>query len=140
MVLVLLEKLKKRWEENLQKLASELDKTLDAVHENFIASGIRIPVWRALGSKLSVKGIVVDGYLGYAEMGGVWGLLVKTIERDEKTGAVLGGRFEKLGAFSPFVKEAVSEIPELLKEMELILESRIQDLKTAKQMAHNNSE
>lgn len=134
MVLVLLEKLKKQWEENLQKLSRELDKTLDPVHESFIASGIRIPVWRSLGSRKLAEGITVDGYLGYAEMGGVWGLLVRTIERDDKTGAVLGSRIEKLGALSPFIKEAASEIRELLQQMELLSQNRIQDLKAAQEI------
>ena len=128
MVLVLLDKLKKRCEEYLQKQALELDKLLDPIHERFVASGIRIPVWRSLGSKEEVKGIVIDGFLGYGEAGGVWGLLVKTIECDDKSGAVLSCRIEKLGALSPFIKESISELQELLKEMDLVLESRIRDL------------
>lgn len=67
-------------------------------------------------------------------MGGVWGLLVRTIERDDKTGAVLGSRIEKLGALSPFIKEAASEIRELLQQMELLSQNRIQDLKAAQEI------
>jgi hypothetical protein len=128
MNLGIFKRMKNRWEKGLQKQAAELEKMLEPIYQRFESIGIQFPVWQRLGSRELAEGLSVDAFLGYDEIGGVWGLVVKTIERDLKTGAVLGSKVEKLDSMNPFIKEAISKIPELPRSLASAIENQIGDV------------
>jgi hypothetical protein len=137
MELTIFEKLKKRWNDNIEKRASELNEVLEPIITGFNNSGIRFSVWHSLGSKQVTPGISTEGFLGYSEKDGRWGLMIKTIERDHKTNTILNSAVRKLNGKSIFIKEAVNIIPELLNNLNKAIEQHKKELIEAKNIASN---
>jgi hypothetical protein len=135
MELTIFEKLKKRWNDNIEKRASELNEVLEPIITGFNNSGVHFSVWHSLGSKQVTPGISTEGFLGYSVKDGRWGLLIKTIERDHKTNTILNSGVRNLNGKSIFIKEAVNTIPELLNNLDNATEQHKKELIEAQNIA-----
>ena len=135
MDLSIFEKLENRWNDNIEKHISELNKELEPITNSFNNLSVRFSIWRRLNSKNIINDITLEGFLGYSEIQGEWGLVIKTLERDNKFGFVLKTDIEKLNGKNVFIKEAISEIPQILNDLDKALEQHKRDLIKAKDAA-----
>lgn len=67
-------KLTRTWRDSIEPGIQGIEEVLKPINKDFESSGIHISVWRNLASKEPTNGIVVDGFLGYTEIAGSWGL------------------------------------------------------------------
>lgn len=111
------ETLTSRWT-HLQDRTEGLKKKLRLIVSKFEDSEIRCSVWESLTPKTLVQGISLEGFLGYTEKDGAWTLVVRTLERDDKSGTILSSKVENLLDADTFLKESVPAIPRLLERLD----------------------
>ena len=87
------ETLRKRISENLNTPKKELAKSVADISRNFGNLGLETAVWYPeMIHSANIGGIEADSYIGYSRIEGKWGLIIRTIERDQESRAFVGQR------------------------------------------------
>jgi hypothetical protein len=110
------EKLRKQVSDSLLPYAREIGKGIADISSNFKMLGLETAVWHP--EKIhttNLGGIDADTYLGYARIEGRWGLVIRTIERDQKSGQYVSQRILMLESCSnlEILANALGKIGEL---------------------------
>jgi hypothetical protein len=87
------EMLRKHVSENLTAPAKEFGKMVGEISRNFRNLGFETAIWYP--EKIhttNIGGIIADSYFGYSRIEGRWGLILRTIERDQESRAFVGQR------------------------------------------------
>jgi hypothetical protein len=110
------EKLRKQVADDLVPHAREIGKGIADICSNFKMLGLETAVWHPEKiHTVSLGGIDAETYLGYARIEGRWGLVLRTIERDQKTGQYVSQRILTLESCSnlEILANALGKIGEL---------------------------
>ncbi len=87
------EELGKHISDNLNTGLKEFGKAVGDISRNFRNLGLESAVWYPEKiHSTNLGGIVADSYFGYSRIEGKWGLIIRTIERDNETRAFAGQR------------------------------------------------
>jgi hypothetical protein len=87
------EKLRKQVSDDLVPHAREIGKGIADICGNFKMLGLETAVWHSETiHTANLGGIAAETYLGYARIVGRWGLALRTIERDQKSGQYVSQR------------------------------------------------
>jgi hypothetical protein len=87
------ETVKKRVLEDLNAPIREYIKTVGEISRNFRNLGFETAIWYPERiHTTNLGGIVADSYFGYSRVEGRWGLIIRTIERDQESRAFVGQR------------------------------------------------
>jgi hypothetical protein len=87
------ETVRKRVLEDLNAPIREYIKTVGEISRNFRNLGFETAVWYPERiHTTNLGGIVADSYFGYSRVEGRWGLIIRTIERDQESRAFVGQR------------------------------------------------
>ncbi len=110
------EKLRKQVSDDLVPHAREIGKGIADISSNFKMLGLETAVWHP--EKIhtaNLGGIDGETYLGYARIEGRWGLVLRTIERDQKSDQYVGQRILMLESCSnlEILANALGKIGEL---------------------------
>jgi hypothetical protein len=111
------ERLNKQVSEDLVPHTREIGKGVADICSNFKMLGLEIAVWRpGKIHSANLGGIDADTFLGYSRIEGRWGLVVRTIERDEKSGQYIGQRILTLESCSnlEIVANSLEKVGELI--------------------------
>jgi hypothetical protein len=111
------EKLRKQVSEVLVPNARDIGKGVAAICGNFKMLGLETAVWRPEKiHSANLGGIEADTYLGYSRIEGKWGLAIRTIERDQKSGEYIGQRIATLESCSnlEILADSLEKISELV--------------------------
>jgi hypothetical protein len=110
------EKLRKQVSEDLVPHTREIGKGIADISGNFKMLGLETAVWlQGNIHSANLGGIEADTYLGYSRTEGRWGLVIRTIERDQKNGQYVSQRILTLESCSnlEIVANALGRIDEL---------------------------
>lgn len=110
------EKLRKQVSEDLLPYTREIGKGIADITSNFKMLGLETAVWHPEKiHSANLGGIEADTYVGYSRIEGRWSLTIRTIERDQKTGAHISQRILTLESCSnlEIVDNALGKISEL---------------------------
>ncbi len=123
------EKLRKQVSEELAPHSREIGKGISDICSNFNALGLETAVW--LSEKIhSVNhgGITANSYLGYSRIEGRWGLILRTIERDQESGEFIGQRILTLESCSnlEILANALERIGELMRCIHGAIEQQVE--------------
>jgi uncharacterized coiled-coil protein SlyX len=119
------EKLRKQVSEVLVPNAREIGKGVADICGNFKMLGLETAVWRPEKiHSANLGGIEADTYLGYARIEGRWGLAIRTIERDQKSGEYIGQRIATLESCNnlEILANSLEEISELVACIQAAIE------------------
>jgi hypothetical protein len=110
------EKLRKHVSDDLVPRTREIGKGIADISSNFKMLGLETAVWHP--EKIhtaNLGGIDAETYLGYARIEGRWGLVLRTIERDQKSGQYVSQRILMLESCSnlEILVNALGKIGEL---------------------------
>jgi hypothetical protein len=95
------EKLRKQVLEDLVPHTREIGKGIADITSHFKMLGLETAVWHPEKiHSTNLGGINADTYVGYSRLEGRWGLTIRTIERDQKTGAYISQRILTLESCS----------------------------------------
>ena len=87
------ETLKNRVSNNLNAKKKELAKCVAEISRNFRDLGLETAVWHPERiHSANIGGLYADSYIGYSRVEGRWGLIVRTIERDQESHAFVSQR------------------------------------------------
>jgi hypothetical protein len=126
------ETLRKHVSENLTVPVREFGKTVGEISRNFRNLGFETATWYP--EKIhttNIGGIIADSYLGYSRVEGRWGLIIRTIERDQESRAFVGHRvypIESCGNLEIIV-HALKKARELLLCISKVADQQIEILK-----------
>ncbi len=128
------EALRKRILEDLNTPKKEFGKTIGDIGRNFRNLGLETAVWipERIHST-NIGGINADSYFGYSRVEGKWGLIIRTIERDQESRVFVGQRvypIESCGNME-IVVNALKRVPELLQYVDKAVDHQIETLKSA---------
>jgi hypothetical protein len=118
--------------ENLTLPVKEFGKTVGEISRNFRNLGFETATWYP--EKIhttNIGGIIADSYLGYSRVEGRWGLIIRTIERDQESRAFVGHRvypIESSGNLEIIVS-ALKKARELLLCISKVADQQIEILK-----------
>jgi hypothetical protein len=132
------ERLNKQVSEDLVPRTREIDKGIADICSNFKMLGLETAVWHpGKIHSANLGGIDADTYLGYSRIEGRWGLVVRTIERDEKNGQYIGQRIltlescnnleivatslEKIGELIACINEAIKQQAKAVERLRLLM-------------------
>jgi hypothetical protein len=135
------EKLRKQVSEDLVPHSREIGKGISDICSNFKMLGLEAAVWRPEKiHSANLGGVEADTYLGYSRIEGRWGLVIRTIERDQKSGEYIGQRIltlescsnleilanslDRIGELIAFIHESIEQQAKAVEK----LEARIKDL------------
>jgi hypothetical protein len=126
------ETLRKRVTEDLSIPIKEFGKTVGEISRNFRNLGFETAIWYP--EKIhttNLGGIIADSYLGYSRVEGRWGLIIRTIERDQESRAFVGQRVYPIEACGnlEIVVSALKKARELLLCISKAADQQIEILK-----------
>ena len=126
------ETLRKHVLENLTVPIKEFGRTVGEISRNFRNLGFETASWYPERiHTTNLGGIIADSYLGYSRVEGRWGLIIRTIERDQETRAFVGQRvypIESCGNIE-IVVNALKKVRELLLCISKTADQQIEMLK-----------
>ena len=144
------EKLKKQVSEDLAPYTREIGNGIAEISSHFKMLGLESAVWLPTRIHTSnLGGIDADTYLGYSRIEGRWGLVIRTIERDEKNRDYVGQRILTLESCSNLeilanslqkISELVACIRQTIQQQTKAaeqLKSRIKDLQELDLQPHS---
>ena len=128
------EKLRKQVSDDLVPSAREIGKGISDICSNFKMLGLETAVWHS--GKIhtaNLGGIDAETYLGYARIEGRWGLVIRTIERDQKSGQyisqrvlmlescsnmeILANALEKIGELAVCINKAIRQQAKAIEQL-----------------------
>jgi hypothetical protein len=118
--------------ENLTVPVKGFGKTVGEISRNFRNLGFETAIWYPERiHTTNIGGIMADSYVGYSRVEGRWGLIVRTIERDQESRAFVGQRVYPIESCSnpEIVVPALKKVPELLLCISKAADQQIEMLK-----------
>jgi hypothetical protein len=118
--------------ENLTVPVKEFGKTVGEISRNFRNLGFETAIWYPERiHTTNIGGIIADSYFGYSRVEGRWGLIIRTIERDQESRAFVGQRVYSIESCSnlEIVVPALKKAPELLLCIRKAADQQIEMLK-----------
>ncbi len=128
------EKLRRRVSEDLNARVKEFGKTVEDVDRYFRYLGLGMAVWHPEKiHSLNLGGLEAESYVGYSRIEGKWGLIIRTIERDQETRAFVSQRVYTIGSSgnTELVANALRRIPELIQLLEKAVDQQIKTIAEA---------
>ena len=115
------EKLRKHIFEDLNPRVKDFRKTVSDINRPFKSMELGISVWHP--DKIfeaNLGGIDAKSYIGYSRLEGKWGLIVRTIERDQESQAYVGQRLVPIesGNNMEVVVHALKKVPDLMQRIQ----------------------
>ena len=126
------ESLRKHVAENLTVPIKEFGKMVGEISRNFRNLGFETAIWYPERIHTNnIGGIIADSFFGYSRVEGRWGLMIRTIERDQESRAFVGQRvypIESCGNLD-IVVSALKKARELLLCISKAADQQIEILK-----------
>lgn len=130
------DRLRTRVSDDLNARSKEFGKTVEEIDRHFRYLGLLTPVWhpdRVYSANFG--GLEAESFIGYSRIEGRWGLIIRTIERDLESHAVVSQRVYPIGSAGnmELVTSALRKIPELIRLIERAVERQVNALAQAGQ-------
>jgi hypothetical protein len=119
------ETLRKRVSDDLNARRKEFGKTVEGVERHFRYLGLEKAVWHpGKIHEANIGGLVAESYLGYSRIEGKWGLIVRTVERDNESRSFVNQRVYTLGSCGnmEIVVNALRKVPDLMRLIDASIE------------------
>jgi hypothetical protein len=126
------ETLRKRVSEDLTMPVKEFGRTVGDISRNFRNLGFETAVWYPERiHTTNIGGIIADSYLGYSRIEGRWGLMLRTIERDQESRTFVGQRVYPIECCGnlEIVVHALQKARELLMDISKVADQQVEMLK-----------
>ena len=112
------EKLRKHITGNLNPRIKEFRKIVSDINNHFKNLELGISVWYPEKIyQANLGGIDAESYIGYSRLEGKWGLIIKTVERDQKSGTIVGHRLVPIESSRNMevIVNALRKVPQLMR-------------------------